>query len=241
MFDHSALLSHFVERPADGVAAPMRYEALIRADDREEFLALATKTLEETALSDILVRAITFYLGSATATLEISIVSLFVALESMLTFFRRQDEYDIIEPEQFSALERDLKKWLKQQPALAQHPDKRALIYEKFRELNRFPFSHIFNKFCEHYSLDLSDLWPLAGKHADWPLSEVRHRLVHGDPFASRPPEALACAQAHLRWTVERMLLSVFGWSIERSNVSSAQLQRSREYQSWPAERSKFA
>lgn len=71
---------------------------------------------------------------------------------------------------------------------------------------------------------------------------EVRHRLVHGDPFVSRPVEALACAEAHLRWVVERMLLCVLGWPIERSNVSADFLQRTRdEHDDWQSERARFA
>ena len=171
-------------------------------------------------MNEILQRAIGFALQSRNQSLEVSFISSSAALESVLTFFRRQDEYEILAAEEFSELERDLKKWLKQHPALASEPAKRGLIYEKVPELNRFPFSYVFKKFCEHHSLDLSDLWPVTGKHADWPLMEIRHRLVHGDPFRSRPAEALACAQAHLSWVVERMLLCVLGWPIERSNVS---------------------
>jgi hypothetical protein len=65
--------------------------------------------------------------------------------------------------------------------------------------------------------------------------------LIHGDPFLKRPPEALACASAHLGWVVERMLLSVLGWPIERSNVSQEFLGRTQgEHKFWKAERAKF-
>lgn len=214
---------------------------LIDETDLDEFLA-TTSPPEGAELDEILERAIGFALQSGSQSLEVSFIGSSAALESVLTFFRRQDEYDILSAKEFSALERDLKKWLKQHPVLANEAGKRALIYEKVPELNRFPFSYVFKKFCEHHALDLSDLWPVIGKHADWPLTEIRHRLVHGDPFLTRPEEALACAQAHLSWVVERMLLSVLGWPIERSNVSRENLSRlSRYHQSWPAERAKFA
>jgi hypothetical protein len=214
---------------------------LIDASDVDEFMSIAAISRSD-ELNDILNRAINFALPSPQQSVEVAFISLSAALESVLTFFRRQDEYEILGANEFSELERDLKKWLKQQKVLAGETTKRKLIYEKFRELNRFPFSHVFDRFCEHYSLDLSDLWPVTGKHADWPLTEIRHRLVHGDPFNSRPAEAMACAEAHLRWTVERMLLSVPGWPVERSNVSPNYLRRtSREHQSWETARSQFA
>lgn len=182
-----------------------------------------------------------FALPSSDRGGEVAFISLSAALESLLTFFRRQDEYEILGVNEFSELERDLKKWLKQHRVLAAETEKRKLIYEKFRELNRFPFSHIFNRFCEHYSLDLSDLWPVTGKHAEWPLTEIRHRLVHGDPFECRPAKALDCARTHLSWTVDRMLLCVLGWPVARSNVSAEYLRRTRsEHESWQAARAEF-
>lgn len=214
---------------------------LIDEVDIDEFLTTASQS-HDAEMDDILQRAISFALQSENQSPEVSFLSLSAALESTLTFFRRQDEYEILGAEEFSEVERDLKKWLKRHPALANEPAKRSLIYEKVPELNRFPVSTVFRKFCEHHSLDLTDLWPVTGKHADWPLMEIRHRLVHGDPFRSRPAEALACAQAHLSWVVERMLLCVLGWPIERSNVRAEYLDSTRlEHQNWQIERAKFA
>jgi hypothetical protein len=214
---------------------------LIAPDDVDEFLAagLPSKSAE---LNDILERAIGLALQSRRQSLEVAFISLSAALESVLTFFRRQDEYEILPSADFSELERDLKKWLKQHPLLASEPARRGMIYEKVPELNRFPFSYVFRKFCDHHSLDLTDLWPVVGKHAEWPLTEIRHRLVHGDPFQSRPVEALTCAHTHLTWVVERMLLSVLGWPIARSNVSRVNLNRlGYNHERWQAERAKFA
>lgn len=212
MTDHTALLERFARHQRLGVS-------LIFEEDISQFLTTASNRLEHFEGIEILHRAISFRLDSEASSLEVSFISLSSALESILTFFRRQGEYELIDAKEFTELERDLKKWLKGHPLLAQQPAKRALIYEKIRELNRFPFSYNFEKFCEHYSLKLDDLWPVTGKHADWPLTEIRHRLVHGDPFHHRPTEALACARAHLAIVVERMLLSVVGWPIERSNT----------------------
>jgi hypothetical protein len=214
---------------------------LIDEADFAEFLA-STSPGDNSQLDDILERAIRIALNSRNQSLEVSFISSSAALESTLTFFRRQSDYEILASDEFSKLEDDLKKWLKRQPMLASQPAKRALIYEKVPELNRFPFSFVFKKFCEHHALDLTDLWPVVGKHAEWPLTEIRHRLVHGDPFPVRPDEAMTCAQTHLTWVVERMLLSVLGWPIERSNVSREALARThREHRDWPVQRAKFA
>lgn len=237
MSDYTLLLRELAGRPSRDVTS----RTLIADADVKKFLRVASERLAQADANEVLLRAIRFRLDSEPCSLEISFISLYAALESLLTFFRRQGQFEILSDEEFGNLERELRKWLRQQPALAAAPVKRGLIYEKIRELNRFSFSFVFGKFCEHYSIDLSDLWPLIGAHADWPLLEIRHRLIHGDPFEQRPEEALACARAHLTWTVDRMLLCVLGWPVERSNVRSDYLQRtSDEYQSWPAERARF-
>lgn len=238
---HTLLLSQLALRTPVGTNDQISADRpLIAVADVDEFLATALPS-ESLEFNEILLRAIGFALQSRNQSLELSFISSSSALESVLTFFRRQDEYEILPSAEFSVLERDLKKWLKQHPVLASEPARRGLIYEKVPELNRLPFSHVFQKFCTHHSLDLTDLWPVVGKHAEWPLTEIRHRLIHGDPFRKRPPEALACAGAHLSWVVERMILCTLGWPIARSNVSRENLRRiSIYYESWQAQRAEF-
>ncbi len=237
------LLKHFGLRRTAGVpAAGTAEERLIDQADLEAFVETATGALGQTGLRDILQRAVNFSLRADGRDLESSFIVLFAALESVLTFFRRQDEWRILSSEDFARLERELKSWLKQHPLLSDEPGKRGLIYEKIRELNRFPFSYLFQNFCARYSLDLSDLWPLVGRREDWPLMEIRHRLVHGDPFATRPHDAMLSAHTHLRWTVERMLLSVLDWPVARSRVSPERLLRTiGHYQNWQTERARFS
>ena len=243
MLEHTALLERLAARqPSNSNAQAVPNDSLIDEASVEEFINVASVACKHSELSDILQRAIKFTIDSGEDNLELSFISLYAALESILTFFRRQDEYEILSPEEFGQLERDLRRWLKKHSLLKGESAKRGLIYEKIRELNRFPFSHVFKAFCVRYSLDLSDLWPVLGRAEQWPLMEIRHRLVHGDPFQSRPLEALTCAREHLRWVVERMLLSVLGWPVSRSNVSGDYLLAfSRSYTKWQTERAKFA
>ena len=229
------------ELPRERVV-PEAGDGLVEASQLEAFVDAASERLSRLRQNDILRRAVGFVVSSGGESLEASFISLYAALESTLTFFRREDEYEILPPEKFARLERDLKRWLKEHPLLAGEADKRALIYEKVRELNRFPFAHVFRKFCGQYEVDLSDLWPVLGRPEEWPLMEIRHRLVHGDPFVSRPDESLSCAREHLRFTVERMLLAVLGWPVSRSRVSREWLGSGvGAYRDWQAERARFA
>ena len=234
MTDHAVLLQRFARHQRSGFS-------LITEEDISAFLTTASNRLERAEGIEILHRAISFRLDSEASSLEVSFITLYAALESTLTFFRRQDVFEILSAAEFNVLECDLRKWLRGHPTLAAEPAKRGLIYEKVRELNRFPFSFVFRKFCKQHALDLSDLWPVIGPHEEWPLLEIRHRLVHGDPFESRPVEALRCANLHLIWTVERMLLCELGWPVERSSVARRFLSERKEYQRWQVERAKLA
>ena len=217
-------------------------EQLIEPSRIAEFVARSAEIFARGEEASVLRRAVLFTFPTEGESLEISFISLYAALEATLTFFRHQGRYKILAPDEFAALERDLKKWLKGHPLLADRNEERALVYEKIRELNRLPFSTVFKKFCAHHALDLDDLWPVLGKPEEWPLTEIRHRLVHGDAFAEKPDDALICARTHLRWTVERMLLSVLGWPVSASRVSADYLSaHAAAHRDWHAARASFA
>lgn len=216
-------------------------DALVEPYDLGEFARAAADALATSERKEVLRRALGFMTPVEGEPVERAFLVLFSALEATLTFARGEDEYEIIPGAEFARLERDLKTWLRLHPVLAGDAGRRALVYEKTRELNRLPFSRVFAGFCERRGVGLTDLWPLVGRLDGWPLLEIRHRLVHGDPFAGDPAGALWCAAAHLRWTAERMLLAVLGWPAERSNVSPERLAPRDEYRNWPEERARLA
>ncbi|HZH29208.1 MAG TPA: hypothetical protein VEY11_00320 [Pyrinomonadaceae bacterium] len=199
---------------------------LIDLADIEEFMKVAQTGFSRIEHKVSVRRALNHTIPSAGRTLESRFVSLYAALESLLSFFSEKEQLVILPSEQFRELESDLRKWLKQHPLLQQSGDKRSLIYEKIRELNRVSFSAAFKRFCGHYSVDLSDLWPVTGKAEDWPLSEIRNKLVHGATFDYRQDGVLYCAMENLKWSVERMLLAILGWPVSRSRVSPDYLTR---------------
>ena len=116
--------------------------ALVAPSDIDEFVTSASAALSPSRHGEVMERALRFTCESADAPLELSFIGLYTALESALTYFRRQDNYHVLRPAEFARLERELKAWLRQHPLLEREDARRGLIYEKLRELNRFPFSH---------------------------------------------------------------------------------------------------
>jgi hypothetical protein len=129
MSDCTPLLRQLAVRPSAG--SIRQTDGLIPEKHIGGFLEIAFARLARAPDREILLRAIRFRLDSEASSLEISFISLYAALESILTF-NRQDEFKILSAEEFGELERELRKWLRRQPALAAEPVKRGLIYEWF-------------------------------------------------------------------------------------------------------------
>lgn len=108
----------------------------------------------------------------------------------------------------------------------------------KLPEVNRVSFSTAFNEFCKFYKIDLKNLWPVVDKEDGISLSGIRNRLIHGDIFTPRQQLALMSAGAHLRWVVERSVLSVLGWPYSKSKVSPPFLANNMTmYKGWSEDR----
>jgi hypothetical protein len=202
------------------------HDGIIDLADSEEFMKVAQASFNQLEQKESVRRALNYAIPTKGKTLESEFTSLYASLESLLSFFRDKEHFEILSVEDFATLEADLKKWLKNNPLLEHNSEKRRLIYEKIRELNRISFSAVFKRFCIQYSVDLSDLWPVMGKAEDWPLSEIRNKLVHGATFSYRQDGVLDCATENLKWAVERMLLAILHWPVERTRVRAEYLSR---------------
>jgi hypothetical protein len=134
-------------------------------------------------------------------------------------------------------LEADLRMWLKGHPRLKDDKSKRTLLYENLPALTRVSFRTAFQKFCEFYSVNLDDLWPVVGSADGWSLKDIRNKLVHGEYFNRQQLRALLSASEHLRWTVERMILAILGWDLSRSAVSPDNLCKRNQYKYWREDR----
>jgi len=85
-------------------------------------------------------------------------------------------------------------------------------------------FKDLFDDFQQTYSVDISDLWPLLDRSKGRSLKDIRNRIAHGQPFNSREEYFLSFAADNLRWLVERMLLAIFHWPIQKSKVRKESL-----------------
>lgn len=213
-------------------------DEIIELSDFPAFMAEAYRRFTSMVPNEGLRRAIHFAIPREGNIVDSDFVNLYSALEMMVLHFRREQGLEFILPDEgeFKQLQGDLRKWLKQHPLL-EDKGRRGLVYEKLFEINRVSFGHAFEKFCEVYSVDLRDLWPVVGNVGGPSLSTIRNRIVHGEMLGEGYYKALIIAKFHLQWTVERMILVMLGWPVEKSNVDAWYLSPMAMYKGWDSER----
>ena len=201
-------------------------QTVIDLSDFKEFLPAAYEQLVASGPDDLLLHALHVIPPRAERTAESEFVSLYSALESIVLWYRRRRalEFIIDDVEVWRTLQRDVRSLLKEHLLLKgnERPQKERLkmILRKVGELRRVPFGVALEKFCEEYRVKLDDLWPVIGNGPDEiSLTDIRNRLVHGSTLTGRQFHAFIGAKQHMRWVVERALLGVFGWPLERSKV----------------------
>ncbi len=184
-------------------------------------------------------RAINFIIPSGRETIDGGFMVMYSALEMLVLHFRRKEGLEFIFPKKRfeKHVRKSLKEHIEQLNVADLDTDRKQMMKEKLSELNRVSFATAFNDFCNHYSVNLDDLWSVIGDGEGIPLSQLRNKLVHGEHFDDRHYGALIYAKGHLQWVIQRIILGILGWSVDKSNVSPDRLKNMYAYQRWRDDR----
>lgn len=159
-------------------------------------------------------------------TVETSFLKLFAGLEALVLSYKRSGLSEfILGGDEWRSLKKYLKKCIKRSNEPKLKHNQRASMYSKLDELNRMSLRESFDLLCDEYSIDLSDLWPIFRQDGQVGLVEIRNKLIHGDPLTHEVLGALLVAKEHLKYTLERMILSILKWNIKKSKVNSSYLK----------------
>jgi hypothetical protein len=204
-------------------------EMVVDLSDFEEFLRTAYAAFIATGPHELIQHVLHLVRVREERTIESSFTTLYAALETIVLWYRRARDFEyVVEDEQkWQTLKSETRAYLKSHAVMqGDSPDakeRRKWIAAKVGELRRVPFGIAFQRFCKEYGVQLGDLWPVIDvKPGNISLTEIRNRLVHGSTFNPQQRHALMGAEQHMRWTVERALLAVLGWPMERSKVRPA-------------------
>jgi hypothetical protein len=203
---------------------------LIEGEYFEEFIMQSLKNLRDCAFKEYLLEAIGKAAYHANTHIESDYLTYYSALENLVNGFRDTHNLRfILEEEPCKKFGKDIKNFISKHDSFINGNDEkenqtrkeqRKLMYEKIPELNRVAFGTVFKLFCDFYQVDIEDLWPLLDGKSLVSLSTIRNKIIHGERFEKEKEyEALMYAKINLQWILERCILRVLDWDIERSRV----------------------
>lgn len=218
------------------------YEQLIDKLNIREFLNITYWRFVELERNDLIRQAINYTIPRTGRTIESSFITLYSALETIVLYFRREADLEMVfsenEEEQWKTIQKNLREFFKAHPLLKEDKEKRKRLYDNIPALKRVSFRAAFEACYKSYGVAISDLWPVTDNNGGWSLSTIRNKLVHGEHFISAQRHAVATARSHLQWIVERLLLAILGWDISNSHVSPEYLSGSTvDYKDWASDR----
>ncbi|MBL0379094.1 MAG: hypothetical protein N839_0005245 [Desulfofustis sp. PB-SRB1] len=174
---------------------------------------------------EILCDAIVNLVPGRKRTIEESFLSMFSSLESLILDFRKRNnlEYVIADEEEWKSRKKEMHESVT--TIMKNYSgEQRSYVYGKLDELNRIPLRIVFEKFCSEYNINVSDLWPLFRVDGIIGLSDIRNKLIHGDIISNDYIKMLSEANSSLQYMLERVLLTILEYPIDKSDVSKTLL-----------------
>ncbi len=220
-------------KPSDSVLKRRNYDrdGVIDLADFNEFMTIAYDSFIKFPDTAILTRVINFAIPNEEGTIESEFVTLYAALEMLVSHYRKSNNLEfIIKNNPFKKVRNGLKTIIEE---LEIEPFQKKMMQDKLSELNRVPFVTAFDEFCKNYSIEFQDLWSVTDNTDGITLAQVRNRLVHGEHFEAEDNFALTYAKDHLQWLVERMILGILNFPTSKSLVCPERLGIWYSYTKW--------
>lgn len=154
-------------------------------------------------------------------TIGTNFIRVFSALESLVLAFRRVHdlEYSVPIKKDRDAIEKELKKAIKANPALKDDPVRRKFVYDNIPGLFRISLRQAAERFFEHNGIFARDIWPIFDTTDGISLIQIRNKIAHGESFSREEWWHIAKAGESLRLLASRCVLSTLGNSYEASRA----------------------
>ncbi len=197
---------------------------LVEEVNFEEYLKHTFNNYIKFKNKDLLKHAIQIISHKNTNVIEENFLSTFTAIETLFIFAFSENKLsnEILPKDRWNQLKREIETTIHNSSSFEGFENVKVtqrLVSSKLKELNRLSFSECIKSFCGQYNLQVDDLWPLLGGQYI-SLKNIRDQLVHGVKMEDEKFSALWCAENHLRWTAERIVLAILDWDLEKTNIS---------------------
>lgn len=228
--DHQDLVTYYRGEFAfpSGQSEPSCEQGLVWLKDFGEFLGICYPAFLRFSDQSAIRKAIISVVPGQKKVLEQSFLSMFAGLEALILVFRKEKELEFVvsDPTEWKYIKKIIKQNIFKSIKQELSKEQRTYIYTKLNELNQISLRSAFERFCKHYNIDLSDLWPLFKTRDIFGLSDIRNKLIHGDKLSDEFPDALWVAEENLRFMVERILVKILGFPVNKTEVSQDFLKK---------------
>lgn len=208
-----------ITRPRQSEADALE-TGLVPLEHFDDFVRLAWPRWCQSAFHDAL-RTVSFAVmpGRSRTAIEDSFIAKFAAFEELVLVYRRQNNLEFtVDDNHWRDLSQSIKQTIRDfQPELTNQ--QRSMLYDGMAGMKRVSLRRVWERWEADLACELGDLWPVYDSGQRAGLSTIRNKIVHGDFNSDRHFGALCVANDHLRWLLERLVLSLLDWSIEKSEV----------------------
>jgi hypothetical protein len=196
-------------------------DELIAKFNFQDFLSSTYATFNGLDDKQAIRRAIWVATPAHTSVLDETYISRFSGVEDLLTASRRRSRLRFIVPRDkaWTEIRRTLSKAISSIDDSLASARQRDQLCDKLTELNNVSLAAAYLAFCQEYRLEISDLWPMFGDESGLGLAKIRNYIVHGEGYPIDAFPSLMIANQHLKWLLQRMLLALIQWPLEKTTV----------------------
>ncbi|MEA1898423.1 MAG: hypothetical protein U9N53_12260, partial [Bacteroidota bacterium] len=197
-------------------------DCLIDSKDFNNFLVKAWKIYKNSPQHDLIKTALEIITNDVATTMENRFLALFSSIETLILAFRIENDKEFIVPglHEWKKIKNELNKFIKNHYFFKNDKDARALMYQNICGLNRIPLQHVFKQLLREKNIELNDLWPFSSHKNEYPLINIRNRLVHGYGITSNYyADSFYIAFENLEYYAKRLLLATLGWDYNKSKL----------------------
>lgn len=203
---------------------------LIEAKHLEEFINNCLPKYRASEYKTSIDNSIHTLMLNGNNVIELSFLSYFQALESIILTYKRltNSEFNLPNSE-FRKLRSTIEKVVKTE--IPDDIELRGKIKNKLGELNRVSLKDSANDFYLAFNISTEGIWPLFDdkQNGVTGLTTLRNVLIHGDLLPSDKLRSIAIACQHLRIFLLRFVFALLGWDYTKTKVRSDYLT-SRNY-----------
>lgn len=204
-----------------------RNDAIIENNKINEFFNKTLPLLKSHKFKKTITLAINALNSSRDAAFELSYISKFIAIESLINSHKRDIGFDsIFSQSEWQTIKKNIEKSIKTTNIESITKEKRAKSYNKIPEVNRISFGDSYACMMQDYPVGLSDLWPMLKNTNGFGLLDIRNSIAHGDLIPVDFAYDLLVANDCLRILLERVILHLLDWEINDSDISESKLEQ---------------